>query len=155
MVKGEYVLDELMPRKLEEPIVYIEDREISWSQYMHDIEMAKSKIHIDIPDVIDDNDNAIGELIRVLKEKKNDGLNICIRHPENVDLPDSLQKYEHCFEYVTNPVTLIDREIVWFGQPLYAADFISEGEILDTEYFPCVRFKGAHTARLIKAFLEI
>lgn len=155
VVKGEYVLDELMPRKLEEPIVYIEDREISWSQYMHDIEMAKSKIHIDIPDVIDDNDNAIGELIRVLKEKKNDGLNICIRHPENVDLPDSLQEYEHCFEYVTNPVTLIDREIVWFGQPLYAADFISEGEILDTEYFPCVRFKGAHTARLIKAFLEI
>lgn len=56
---------------------------------------------------------------------------------------------------MTNPVTIIDKKVVWFGQPLYAADFISEGNILDTEYFPCMRFEGVHAARSLKAFLEI
>ena len=58
-------------------------------------------------------------------------------------------------EYVTTPVTIVDKSIIWFGQPLYAADFISEGEILDTEYFPCVRFEGKYSARLLQAFLEM
>lgn len=155
MIKGNYVLDELMPEETERNLVYIQNRQDSWSVFIHDLAEAKDKIHIDIPDVIDDNDDAIEELLCILKEKKNAGVDICIRHPEDVDLPQGLQVYEHFFEYVTNPIALIDKEIIWFGQPLYAADFISEGEILDTEYFPCVRFKGMHTARLIKAFLEI
>lgn len=70
-------------------------------------------------------------------------------------MPEGLQKYIKIFDYVTNPITIIDKKIVWFGQPLYAADFISEGEILDTEYFPCLRFSGTHTARSIQAFLEM
>ena len=82
-------------------------------------------------------------------------MEICIRLPEEIDVPEGLQEYTRIFGYVTNPVTIIDKKIVWFGQPLYAADFISEGEILDTEYFPCMRFIGAHTARSIQAFLEM
>ena len=82
-------------------------------------------------------------------------MNICIRVSEDINLSDKLEIYRRNFEYVTNPITLIDKNIIWFGQPLYAADFISEGEILDTEYFPCIRFIGKHTTRLIQAFLEI
>lgn len=113
------------------------------------------KTYIDIPDVIDENDEAIEELCNVLNEKKEQGLNICIRVSEDINLSDKLEIYRRNFEYVTNPITLIDKNIIWFGQPLYAADFISEGEILDTEYFPCIRFIGKHTTRLIQAFLEI
>ena len=108
-----------------------------------------------MPDVIDDNDDALEELIKILKKKKDEGLEICIRLPEDIDLPEGLQEYTRVFGYVTNPVTIVDKKTVWFGQPLYAADFISEGEILDTEYFPCMRFVGAHTARSIQAFLEM
>ena len=154
-IKGDYILDEMMPTGLEEPIVYIEDRETSWKRFITDIKMAKSKIHIDIPDVIDDNDEAMTELIKTLAEKNDEGLEICVRLSESIDLPDGLQEYIRTFEYVTNPITIIDKKIVWFGQPLYAADFISEGEILDTEYFPCMRFEGTHTARAIQAFLEM
>jgi hypothetical protein len=154
-IVGNYVLDELMPLDSEEPIVYVEDRETSWSRFISDIKMAKNRIHIDMPDVIDDNDEAIEELIKSLAEKKKEGLDICIRLPEEIDLPKGLQEYTKTFGYTTNPITIIDKKIVWFGQPLYAADFISEGDILDTEYFPCIRFVGAHTARSIQAFLEM
>lgn len=154
-INGVYVLDEMMPRENEEPIVYMEDRETSWSRFMEDIRGAKTRIHIDVPDVIDENDDAIVELESVLKEKKENGVDVCIHLMEDIDLPGGLQGYTRPSGYVTTPVTIIDKNTVWFGQPLYAADFISEGEILDTEYFPCVRFTGAHTARAIQAFLEM
>lgn len=154
-VEGNYALDEMMPSEAEEPIVYVEDRETSWETFISDIKTAKSKVHIDVPDVIDDNDEAIAELIEILANKKAEGLEICIRLPEEVDVPEGFQEYTRVFGYVTNPVTIIDKKTVWFGQPLYAADFISKGEILDTEYFPCLRFTGVHTARSIQAFLEM
>ena len=154
-IGGAYVLDELMPDVHEEPHVYVEDRETSWNRFRDDIESAKDKIHIDMPDVIAEDDEAMEQLIGLLASKKRDGLNICIRIPADIDLPDGLQEFVNNHAYVTNPVTIIDRKTVWFGQPLYAADFISEGDILDTEYFPCIRFEGSHTARSVQAFLEI
>ncbi|WP_090815504.1 AAA domain-containing protein [Oribacterium sp. KHPX15] len=152
---GFEILDEMMPSDNEEPSVYIEDRESSWKKYIEDLKNAQKKIHIDMPDVIGENDKAIKELIQVLVQKKSEDVEICIRIPEDIDLPKGLQVYIKNHEYVTNPVTLIDKKTLWFGQPLYAADFISEGEILDTEYFPCVRFTGSHTARSAQAFLEL
>ncbi len=154
-IGNEYVLDEMMPDEQEEPLVYIEDRETSWTRFVKDVSAAKSKLHMDIPDVIDENDEAIEELINLLAQKKAEGVDICIRLPEDIDLPEGLQEYIRPFAYVTTPVTIIDKKIIWFGQPLYAADFISEGDILDTDYFPCVRFVGAHAARSIQAFLEM
>lgn len=154
-VRGNYVLDEMMPLETEKPIVYVEDRKTSWELFISDIKSAKNMVHIDVPDVIEDNDKAIAELAEILENKKAEALEICIRIPEEVDVPEGLKKYTREFGYVTNPVTIIDKKIVWFGQPLYAADFISEGDILDTEYFPCMRFIGPHTARSIQAFLEM
>ena len=152
---GYQALDELMPQKNENVYIYIEDREKSWGLFIEDIKSAKSKIHIDIPDVIDDIDTSISELITVLNAKKEEGLDICIRIPEDIDLPDGMQVFMRHYQYVTNPVTIIDKSKVWFGQPLYAADFISEGEILDTEYFPCMRVEGSYVARSLQAFLEL
>jgi hypothetical protein len=154
-INGKDVLNEMMPRDIEEPWVYIENRETSWKLYVEDICAAKSKIHIDIPDVIADKDKPLKEIINALAEKREEGLDICIRRPEEIDLPEGLQEYTKIFKYVTNPVTIIDKKIIWFGQPLYAADFVSEGEMLDTEYFPCIRFNGYHAARSLQAFLEI
>ena len=152
---SEYILDEMMPGELEEPVVYIEDRENSWPRFITDLGSAKKRIHIDIPDVIAEEDEAIEALTELLTQKHEEGVDVCIRLSEDIDLPEGLQEYIRPFAYVTTPMTIIDKKIVWFGQPLYAADFISEGEILDTEYFPCVRFVGAHAARSIQAFLEM
>ena len=152
---GDYVLQELKPDKAKAAAVIVGDREASWGRFIQDLENAKQRIHVDMPDVIADNDDAMDQLIQILEAKKEEGLDICIRTPEEIDLPEGLQRYIRNYSYVTNPVTLIDRKTVWFGQPLYAGDFIAEGDILDTEFFPCIRFEGAHAARSIQAFLEI
>lgn len=152
---GDYVLQELKPDKATEAAVVVGDREASWGQFILDLENAKQRIHVDMPDVIADNDDAMDELVQILASKKEEGLDICIRLPDDIDLPEGLQGYIRNNSYVTNPVTLIDRKTVWFGQPLYAADFIAEGDILDTKFFPCIRFEGSHAARSIQTFLEI
>lgn len=154
-IDGTYLLDELMPYEKEEPFVYIEDREISWEKFVSDIEKAEKTIHIEIPDVMFDNDECIDELTSLLMKKKDDGIDISVRAQEDIDIPIELQSFEKKHKYVTTPVTIIDKKILWFGQPLYAADFISENNILDTEYFPCARFVGTYAARLLQAFLEI
>lgn len=153
--KGFEILDELMPELNEKPSIYLEDRETSWETFISDIEAAKKIIHIDMPDIMDDSDGRISQLSKILNEQYEKNVEICIRHSEEIDLPNDLQKFQKIFEYVTTPVTIIDKSIIWFGQPLYAADFISEGEILDTEYFPCMRFEGKYSARLLQAFLEM
>lgn len=152
---GNDILDEMMPTTGENPLVYMEDRERSWKKFIEDIKRAKNVIHIDIPDVLVENDKALETLGKILKERKKAGVEICIRLSEDIDLPKDFQKYINRFEYVSNPITVIDKKIIWFGQPLYAADFISEGNIIETEYFPCARFEGTHAARSIKAFLEM
>ena len=53
------------------------------------------------------------------------------------------------------PITIIDNNIVWYGEPLSAADFISEGNLIETQIFPCLRIHGKYTSRLLKAFLDI
>lgn len=153
--QGFEILDELMPELNEKPSIYFEDREVSWETFISDINSAKKRIHIDMPDVMDDSDSKISLLCKIFNKKYEKNVEICIRHSEEVDLPNDLQKYQKIFEYVTTPVTIIDKSIIWFGQPLYAADFISEGDILDTEYFPCIRFEGKNSARLLQAFLEM
>lgn len=154
-LSGESLIREMVSNTTLDSHVYIAERETSWSRFLEDISNAKSRIQIDIPDIIDENDEAITELASLLSERKDSGIAICIRCPEDIDLPTELQEYTKHFENVTNPITIIDKQVVWFGQPLYAADFISEGEILCTEFYSCIRFSGKHTARSIQAFLEM
>ena len=69
-------------------------------------------------------------------------------------LPEGLQQFAK-YGYVTTPVTIIDGATVWFGHPISAAEFFTEGDVLETEYFPCARFKGHITGRALQAFLEL
>lgn len=154
-VKTYKALDELMPNNDNDAEIYLEDRERSWAEFINDLKSAKKIICIEVPDIIDGSDEAISELIELLEMKEKEGVEISIRVPDDIDLPRGLEMYVERFSYVTNPITIIDKKIIWFGQPLYAADFISEGDILETECFPCIRFIGKHAARSIQAFLEM
>lgn len=88
--------------------------------FISDIEAAKKIIHIDMPDIMDDLDGRLSQLSKIFNEQNEKNVEICIRHLEEIDLPNDLQKFQKIFEYVTTPVTIIDKSIIWFGQPLYA-----------------------------------
>jgi hypothetical protein len=139
----------------EKKAVYVQNKDISTSTFLNDLRLATKEIHIEVPGMIDDEDDSMLELIRILDEKQAAGVEITIKLFEDAVLPEKLQRYVQFQSYVTTPITVIDRSVVWFGHPFSAADFISEGEIIDTKYFPCLRFKGSITARGLKAFLDL
>lgn len=150
---GEEVINELTCEEQDMPEVFVGDRDDwdSWNRYLADLDSAENEIHMEIPGLIDDDPGSMQQISAVLENCRRRDVDIEIRHDENVMLPSALQKYERIHDYVTTPFTVIDRETIWFGEPLCAADFISEGDIITTEYFPCVRFVGKHTARILKA----
>lgn len=131
------------------------DEKDSWNRFLADIQSAESTISIDIPGAVSDDEEMLAPLEEALSVAEDNGVEIEVRVGENVSVPAMFKKFVKKHGYVTTPFTMIDNMIVWFGEPLSAADFISEGEILETEEFPCLRFEGKYTARMLKAIFEI
>lgn len=137
--------------------LYVGDRDEidSWEKYLSDIVEAEKEIVIEMPGPIDEDEDAISDLIEVLTAREQQNVEISIRTAANVSIPKALDSFVKTEDYVTTPLTVIDRKVIWFGEPLSDADFISEGEIIPTKYFPCLRLCGEITARLLKEFLEL
>ena len=156
-IRGDDLVEELGTQEGEVPEMFLGDRDEvdSWERYIHDIKNATNEVFIDMPGEMDEDVDAIEELIIALDVAENNGVKISIRVAENVSLVKELNKYRMDYSYVTTPFTIIDRERIWFGEPLASVNFISEGNIIETEYFPCMCFEGKHTARMLKAIFEI
>lgn len=154
---GEKLFDELGTLEDETPEMFLGDRDEvdSWNRYLDDIEHASEEIFIDMPGPMDDDFDALEDFISSLNAANENNVSIYIRTDENISLAKELDEYRENYGYVTTPITVIDKEVVWFGEPLSSADFLSEGNVIETEYFPCLRFRGKHTARMLKALLEI
>lgn len=137
--------------------VFLGDRDEvdSWERYLSDIRNAKTEVLIDIPGQIDNDIDALEDFKDVIEEVDKQGIRVSIRRSDDVTLPSFMKKYSYIHGYVTNPLTIIDQKVIWYGEPLSAADFISEGAGIMTKYFPCLRFEGKHTARMLKAIFEI
>ena len=154
---GEMIYTEAGILENEEPYIFIGDRDDvdSWDLFLRDICAAEQEIFMEVPGVLDDDRDAVKELSDVLDLKEETGVRIQIRIAEEVSLPSELRRWEQKHGYVTTPFTIIDKKIIWFGEPLSAADFISEGQPIETTVFPCLRMKGRYTARSLKAAFEI
>ena len=156
-IRGDELFEELGTEEGEMPELFLGDRDEvdSWERYICDIKKATNEIFIDMPGAMDDDIDALEELIVALSIAEKNGVKICIRVSESISLAKALNKYRIDSLYVTTPITIIDKEKIWFGEPLSSPDFISEGNIIETKYYPCLRFEGKHTARMLKAIFEI
>ncbi len=94
-------------------------------------------------------------LASTLSSMKKRGKKILIRAETKAALPEELRSLAVENGYVANPVTVIDKSIVWFGMPHSDADFISEGKRIDTRTRPVIRFEGKHFAQALYGFLEM
>ena len=153
----EEIIDNIGDLEGETPEVFLGDRdeEDSWERYLKDIQEAKTEIIIDMPGPMDDDEDAIEEFLKILHSAKMRGVSILIRVGENVTLPKAVHEHIKTGDYITTPFTMVDRKIIWFGEPIETPDFFSEGIVVPTKLFPCLRFWGYHTARMIKAIFEI
>ena len=152
---GESIMDTLVPAEDEKEQILSDYPMETWEQYLEDLNHAEKNIAIEIPGLIDDDEEALSELEENLKAASERGVIITVRQDKGIMLPTFLQEYTsgNMELYVTTPVTIIDQSIIWYGQPLCFADFVSEGEIIPTEYPVAFRFAGLHTAKLLKLFL--
>lgn len=132
------------------------DEADSWNRYLTDVENATQSIYIEMPGAMDEEDeDAISEFADLLVSADAQGVEIRVKVVDTMAVPNWLKPFISRQSYVTTPFTVIDSNVVWFGEPLSSADFISGGEPIMTEHFPCLRFEGKHTARLLKAIYEI
>ena len=138
----------------EESQVMLDDRFNIWEIFLNDLRNAKKEIIMDVPGFIDEDEEALTKLGEILKERHVAGIEITVRMEEDMMPAGCLKEYVKIVSYVTTPVTIIDKTVIWFGQPLSAADFLSEGSWLETKAFPCARFAGGHAAKSIHLLLQ-
>lgn len=157
-ISGNAIFEELGTEEGDTPEMFLGDRDEvdSWDRYLNDIRKSSKAIFMSMPGIMDDDPEALNDLEKYLFEAESKNhVKIYIHVAEEISLPSGLKKYMHSYPWVTTPFTMIDYRVVWFGEPLSAADFKSEGDILETKYFPCLRFEGQHTAKMLKAIFDI
>lgn len=157
VISGENLFEKLGTPEKQKCDMFFGDRdeEDCWNRFLHDIEQAKKSIFMEIPGEIDDDYDALQDLGQYLKNAAERGVKILVRTEKETVLLDILRPYRKEDSYITTPIVIVDGNIVWFGQPLSAACFRPSGKVLETEYFPCLRFKGKHVARQLKAIFNI
>ena len=78
-----------------------------------------------------------------------------MRVEDNNKLPSALLPFAIQSKSLFNAVTIIDKKIVWFGEPESEANFIIQNKPLLTRFRPIIRFEGIRTASIIYSFLNI
>ena len=156
-ISGDDLFEQIGTDVDENPHVFMGERDEvdSWNRFIEDIDMSQDSIFIDVPGVIDDDPDALEEFGSSIMKAAERGVRIYIRVAENISIPRILEPFKHIHSFVTTPLTIIDKNTIWFGEPLCAADFFSEGNVIETKCFPCLRYIGKYTARNLKALLEI
>ena len=124
-------------------------------QFLKDLSRAKKEVRIDIPGRMTADPVMTRKLASVLLQLNQAGRTVVIRAEHKQELPVECRSLAIENEYVANPVTLIDREITWFGQPASGACFVAEGKPLQVFCRPVIRFEGRHCARSLYSFLEM
>lgn len=122
--------------------------------FLKEIEDATVEVRIDIPDRPVD-DAFVRQLGSTLHDAKAKGVKVFVRAENKQGLPTVLKQFAIENPFVANPVSIIDKKIVWFGMPCSDANFKSEGSVLQTKYRPIIRFVGKHTAASVYGFMEM
>lgn len=129
--------------------------EKAWDAYLHDISMAKKEIYIDIPGGTSGDQERFSNLVELITNAKHIGAKVIVRTDNKYKLPHMLINYAITNPFISNPITLIDKRIVWYGMPPSDADFIAEDKIIPTKYRPIFRFVGRHFAQALYGFQEM
>lgn len=124
-------------------------------QFLNDLLEAKSEIRIDIPGLIKEDLLFLNELNSALMKAKARGVKVIVRAEDKNRLPYEIKEFAIQNNYIADPISIIDKTLVWFGEPISAANFIVEGRPIETKYRPIIRLVGRHTARTLFGFLEM
>ena len=125
--------------------------------FIGDLQSAKKEIYIDIPGGVreeDGGDDAKMSVPAVLKALRKRGVKVTVRAEAKSGLSGSWKSI--CIENpaAINPVAVVDKETVWFGEPESTAQFVSEGRKLPVRYRPIIRCRGKNMAGVLYSILN-
>ena len=123
--------------------------------FLSELAEARSEVRIDIPGTAMVSSVVLKELVSALNSLKGKGRKVTVRAESKAALPPELRSLAIENSYVANPVTMIDKRIVWYGMPHSGACFVSEGKTIPTRFRPIIRFEGKHFAQALYGFLEM
>ena len=109
-ITGTY-FEEGYNKNLGNTMKFYKEKEGEWA-FINDIITAKREIRIDIPDK-PKTSLFITKLVKALKEAKQRGIKVCIRAENRKSLPRELMSLAIENTFVSNPLAIIDKKIVW------------------------------------------
>lgn len=131
------------------------EKENQVDEFIKDLATARREVRIDIPDSPANSDINITRIAQALAEAQSRGVKVFVRAESKKNLHPTLKYFAVENHYLTDPVTLIDKTVTWFGMPESAACFKIEGRTSAINNRPCIRFWGTHTAKILYGLLEM
>ena len=123
--------------------------------FLKDITDARKEIFVDIPGGTGGSSSWFGQLAKCLSDAKKRGVKVFLRTDNKKKIPSEIRAYVIENKFVSNPIALIDKKVVWYGMLPSRAEFMSEGRTIPTLYRPIFRFVGKHFAQSLYGFLEM
>ena len=149
-VKGNTVLAEGNTRIMQMGTGSVFDR-----QFLDEVAQARSDVRVDIPGTAIENAAFLQELAKILNGLRQKGRKVTVRAESKAILPAELRSMAIENRYFANPITMIDKRIIWFGLPHSGANFVAEKTTVPTRFRLVIRFEGRHFAQALYGFLEM
>lgn len=131
------------------------EKENQVDEFIKDLATARREVRIDIPDSPANSDINTTRIAQALAEAQSRGVKGFVRAESKKNLHPTLKYFAVENHYLTDPVTLIDKTVTWFGMPESAACFKIDGRTSAINNRPCIRFWGTHTAKILYGLLEM
>ena len=124
-------------------------------EFLRELAQAHREVNIDIPGGTSGSPIWLKKLSETLQNAKKRGVKVFVRTDNKNAIPKEIKPLVIENKFITNPIALIDRNVVWYGMPISDASFISEGRTIPTRFRPILRFRGKHFAQSLYGFLEM
>lgn len=137
---------------------YLENKGKNWNLYLRDLQDAKSRVRIDLPGPLSlDQKFYLLKMKAILEKKQNSpDFKVIIRVQKEKDIPKQFEKIAIVSQEATDPATVIDKTITWYGMPRCVLTFQNNDTIQSaSSRNPVFRLEGKFVSYQIEQILSM
>ena len=137
---------------------YFDNKGRNWDIYLRDLQNAESQIRIDLAGKPTPNQNLyLIKMKEILARKKKEAdFKVIIRASRIEDIPRQLKGFTVISQDATDPVTVIDKTITWYGMPRCNNAFhLKNGNEVASSRNPIFRIEGRFACYQIERILSM
>lgn len=124
-------------------------------KYLEDLKAATKEICIDLPGKLTEDNELFRFLADLLSKAQQRGVKLAVRARDKKEIRSKIAPFIVEAGFITDPITIIDKKIVWYGMPPAKADFALNERNQDTISRPIFRIEGKRFARSLIGLMEI